>query len=936
MVNLSTLFRKAAPLAPPRTYDPALIRYAYSIGDDLFTDDGVRSTTLEQQYRQLQLGASGVSDYGLADVMKLSVPAFACINYFATTASTIPLKIETPGIGQEYHPFVYFMDHADTIIEETVRSLLIWGKAYLRKQYNQTSTGQRGYPTGLEVLHPMHVRQRLDHQTYEIIGYDLQYPREQLLPDEVVYVRLFDPMGDGNPLSPLENAFTHCGIEQGIASNVLSFFFNHALPVMVVVFDPPIGTNEFQLAQAMWKKNYKGIGKSGQVGFLNGKVTLTPITQPPKDWAMEGLTDSTKQMICAAFNVPPALVGLGDTSAQLFARTSYEDTRRAFLTDTVIPLVTKITTCLTEYWTYPDFSPPEFYSLVPDPMGMSALSEVNDSRVSIFDTMLKNGAWDYDEGRDFLNLPERDYENEDVLYLRAHHSAALDVYNAEVVSLNEARMMIGLKPRPVDLVKFDGKTIPVNDIGKAAQSNVVVEPPAPIGLPPGTIAPLALPAVSRPPALPSGNGKVAAVQSRAAYPATLEIDFANHTFVKMARRQLAKQLGNIPGITWVNDEEWRLPIMTLADCPPETSARVIRELQLSNQQRIELWASRYTYHDNAIWWVCDRAPLSAVTDRLSGELSSRFEVQGTALPEAEIKLALIRNFDEALLPEAPPTAPLIADNITLYTDGQRRHQWVIEQVSGDQRRELSAWRHKAMRSQKRGEGYDVTFAPDTLPQHVVDYLNTALAQPRVDLSAIFDEAKTRLENRAIQSTKGDFMGAMETLLGQAVDGAIDQRTFSILLGALISQYGYLAYRDGLIDGGVTDGVFSADDDKALQDLIEIARSYITGIADALYQDGLTSAEVLGKPLMWFNGALVPIYQAGLLSANDDGMYEFTRTNDTKEPCPDCLRLEGQRHRLYEWEEHNLLVPRPEQATECKGYQCGHELTPTTGRAKGEW
>jgi hypothetical protein len=156
------------------------------------------------------------------------------------------------------------------------------------------------------------------------------------------------------------------------------------------------------------------------------------------------------------------------------------------------------------------------------------------------------------------------------------------------------------------------------------------------------------------------------------------------------------------------------------------------------------------------------------------------------------------------------------------------------------------------------------------------------------------------------------------------------------LGSLISDYGYRAYRDGLIDGGVTDGTFSTDDNKTMMGLVQSARDDIRGVADNLFKDGLTDAEVAGRSLIWFNGAIIPIYHAGLMSADADGMYEFTRVNNTKEPCADCLRLEGQVHRLREWEENNLLVPRPEQATACKGYQCGHTLKKVQGRAKGNF
>jgi hypothetical protein len=205
------------------------------------------------------------------------------------------------------------------------------------------------------------------------------------------------------------------------------------------------------------------------------------------------------------------------------------------------------------------------------------------------------------------------------------------------------------------------------------------------------------------------------------------------------------------------------------------------------------------------------------------------------------------------------------------------------------------------------------------------------------INDVFKEARSRLEKRAIQSTRIDFELIVEDILAEARAGNIDRTRFANLLRAEITRFGRIAYRDGLIDGGVIDGVTDEDDDKIIRQEIANARGFVSNFGASVFSEGGISDEAAaGKPALWFKGAILPLYQAGRVSADANGMYEFARVSPTNDKCPDCVRLEGQVHRLKAWASRNLLVPRPGQETDCEGWQCGHQLIPTTGRAKGKF
>src|SRR5690606_15302107 len=104
------------------------------------------------------------------------------------------------------------------------------------------------------------------------------------------------------------------------------------------------------------------------------------------------------------------------------------------------------------------------------------------------------------------------------------------------------------------------------------------------------------------------------------------------------------------------------------------------------------------------------------------------------------------------------------------------------------------------------------------------------------------------------------------------------------------------------------------------------------LGDKLFSDqGVTDGQAEHKPEMWFNKSLMPFYNAGRLSADQNGMYGWAM-GDTEEHCASCLAADGQKHRLKEWFESGV-VPQSDQL-ECHGFECKCQLYRTKGRASG--
>jgi HK97 family phage portal protein len=909
--------------------DPNGISYAFAVGGELILnpfETGTRSN-IEREVNALRRGASGVSDTGLASIMRASVPIYACVNKFATSAREIPITVSARMQDvSTYHPFQHFIHkQSPSIIEDSTRSLLVWGKVFLRKRFNAS-----GYPVGLEFIHPMNIQQKTDRDGV-IVGYKMLRPSEDELipPDEIIYIALFDYGGDGDPLSPVENAYLHAGVEQGIANHAISFFFNRALPVGVVTFDPPmINKKQFDLAKKKWKREFQGASSSHKTALLNHKIIWTPLQDPPKDLAMPELNDNSKQMVCSAIGVPPALVGLGDATDPLSAQNTLQATRLAWIADTVVPFVEHITQGITEQWAARDWSPPNFYKIEPDRLGVPGLSAVTSDNVTMGEILLTSGVWDYDEFRSFLRLPQRQ-ETEDRKYVKQPTQQSLDVLNGSLASLNQARALVGLEPEPFDFYIIEGRAIPYMRVGEYIEGSV--EAPIEEAVLPVSDEPLvALPELVEPLALEAPPN----LSIRAETDISLRVSFAHHNLVKMAKRQLAGLLKDEQGITWVDPESWWLDVCNLSGLDEfDKITDLIGRFKIGTTEPMTINTDGYYAQDGTVYLLIQDDDRRGLFDHMRSTLEKQFDLQTERAEQPGIPLARADVSSVDVISDLPDI-PLVVDTVTLVIGNQALHTWKLAAVTEAQRKELRQWQERVSRAWKRNQ-HIPDFEVLELPEHVAHFVRDGLLGDGPEIKEVFRAAWKLLEQRAIQATRLEFEELMEGFIREAIGGNLARRRFISLVKAEIRRWGQLAFRDGLIDGGVLDGVPDENDQQVIKDLLKEAQSHVSRLADQVYDDEAQASMAETKPALWYRGSIAPLYQAGLLSADKNGMYEFAGLPGA-DSCRDCQRLEGQRHRLKAWAERDLLVPRVGQNTECEGWQCNHILVPTDGRARGRF
>jgi hypothetical protein len=186
---------------------------------------------------------------------------------------------------------------------------------------------------------------------------------------------------------------------------------------------------------------------------------------------------------------------------------------------------------------------------------------------------------------------------------------------------------------------------------------------------------------------------------------------------------------------------------------------------------------------------------------------------------------------------------------------------------------------------------------------------------------------TDLRRKDLDDTRAAFESAFTDAVQAAKDDDVSRRRFGIIARALISKHGRQAFRDGLNAGGIDDDL-SDDDLSTIAVLITEQSAYVTDFADNLFSGADVTPDA--KATIWFNKSVMPFYQEGLVSADKNGLYEWQYGD--AEHCDDCLRLNGQKHRLGGWLKSGYMPQGSGLA--CGGFNCKCQLVKSTGRAQG--
>jgi len=256
--------------------------------------------------------------------------------------------------------------------------------------------------------------------------------------------------------------------------------------------------------------------------------------------------------------------------------------------------------------------------------------------------------------------------------------------------------------------------------------------------------------------------------------------------------------------------------------------------------------------------------------------------------------------------------------------------------NGDMHEEIDKWCNFKLKRYKQKNPR--AFNPEATRGDLGDWIQAQLEQAKNTPEAIqgvFEAAHERVRNaeKAIQATRLLYEGEVADLIEAARSGDITRRQFSARFRSRNKTFGRRAYEDGITDGGVDVAEMTSDDFETMNNLIAEQSQYVSRLGAVLYDEGISDAEAARRPALWFKKSIMPLYEAGLLSAAGDQMVEWVM-NGAAENCDSCQALNGQRHRRSTFHSNGFVPGDNGHRSLICGMGCKCRFVPVQGKARG--
>ena len=165
----------------------------------------------------------------------------------------------------------------------------------------------------------------------------------QLAPRDVIHFRLTDPTNDLWGLSPIQVAARQIDTDNEASKFVDAFFRNAAVPFGLIKLKRTLrgGEPEARRIGQRWTDRFRGLLGRFQIGVLDADAEFQRIGLTQEEMAFPELRAQTEARICAAFRVPPVLVGV-KVGLDRSTFSNMAEARRFFWENTMLSLYRRV------------------------------------------------------------------------------------------------------------------------------------------------------------------------------------------------------------------------------------------------------------------------------------------------------------------------------------------------------------------------------------------------------------------------------------------------------------------------------------------------------------------------------------------------------------------------------------------------------------------
>jgi HK97 family phage portal protein len=274
---------------------------------------------------------------------KAATWVYACITKRMKAAASVPLKTQVQVDGVWVDRYVPGLSDLITrpnnkysfqdLTETVVSHLDLGGNALLSK------VRVRGKPAELWVLRPDKIRPVPSTKDY--IGYyeyTVDGKKIKLDPRDIIHFRFIDPANEYWGISPLMAAGKTVDMEVAAVNWNYSSMNNRAVPDGMVTLKKELSPKQFAEANAMLENQLMGPANVHRPFVMGYDADYRRFALTPAEMDFVKSRVLTREEICAAFAVPPPLVGIYDKATL----TNIETARVIFWADTMVPLLDDI------------------------------------------------------------------------------------------------------------------------------------------------------------------------------------------------------------------------------------------------------------------------------------------------------------------------------------------------------------------------------------------------------------------------------------------------------------------------------------------------------------------------------------------------------------------------------------------------------------------
>lgn len=340
------------------------------------------SLTPEEAYRKVPWVYRGVTMRAQA-IADLPWAVFADEEQIADSEdiqspSAVPWLIKLPGL-----------------LYRTEMALCLSGAAYWLRLRNRLKK-----PLGYRWLLPSSINPVYD-EMRGLVGWTRKVGNEDkpFKVDDIVYWWLPHEEAElGSGTSPVQAALSAAGLIRNVDKFAEGFFLRGAVNLTLLSVEGNPHKDDLDRLEKWWKKLMAGVKRAWETVAIRASVKPVVLANPPKDLAMQELTNSKREDVSTALGIPHSLLF---SNASSFATAKQDDMH--FYTKTLVPEAAFIQTGLNEQVFYPLGLRFAF-----QPERLEIFQALEAEKAGSLLPMVQAGVMDRDELRDQMNLPLRE------------------------------------------------------------------------------------------------------------------------------------------------------------------------------------------------------------------------------------------------------------------------------------------------------------------------------------------------------------------------------------------------------------------------------------------------------------------------------------------------------------------------------------------------